>query len=176
MASRPGRQLPPWRMAHLLYNLANTVPGDPQLAALFCPTFRDSMHPSASPARLRLFLVAILIAALVSSHWQGLVHRIDHASRMLSGAEYGELSAMALVNSVASAASGDSAEAPLPLDQGAGHSCLAFDDATIGACLGTSPFVLLIPPHAPVMAAWLAFISYLAPFTAHFSSRAPPQS
>ena len=130
------------------------------------------MHPSASPARLRLFFVAILIAALVSSHWQGLVHRIDHASRMLSGAEYGELSASALV----AAAAGDSAEAPLPLDQGAGHSCLAFDDATIGACLGTSPFVILIPPHAPVMAAWLAFISYLAPFTAHFSSRAPPHS
>jgi hypothetical protein len=166
----------PWRTLKLLYNLANTVSGDAQYVAMFCPTFRDSMHSSTSPARLRLFLVAILIAALVSSHWHGLVHRIDHASRMLSGAEYGQLSTVAQAGVGAIVASGDSAVAPLPLDQAAGHSCLAFDDATIGACLGTSPFVIKVPLHAPVLAAWLAFISYLAPFTAHFSSRAPPQS
>jgi hypothetical protein len=53
---------------------------------------------------------------------------------------------------------------------------LAHDAATVGACLGTAPFVLDVPVHSPVLAAWIAFISYQAPFTAHFSSRGPPQS
>ena len=123
------------------------------------------------PARLHAFFLAILIAALLCSHWQGLAHRINHASRMLDGV--GTAAQVANALAVATPIAADDA-APQHLD--AGHSCLAFDAATIGACLGSSPFVIAVPPHAPLMALWLAFISYQAPFTAHFSSRAPPQS
>lgn len=128
------------------------------------PLFRSFAR---SQGRLHAVFVAILIAALLSSHWQGLAHRIGHASRMLAGAETVELAS-------ASAASTDAGMTPL--DQSAAHSCLAFDAATVGAFLCTSPFVFAMPRHAPVMALWLAFISRIAPFTAHFSTRAPPQS
>ena len=121
--------------------------------------------------RLHALLVAILIAALLSSHWQGLAHRIGHASRMLASAELVELSGKAATSAI-----DEMGGALLPEQQGAAHSCLAFDAATVGAFLCTAPFVVALPRHAPVMALWLAFISYLAPFTAHFSSRAPPQS
>lgn len=125
------------------------------------------MRLQLSSARLRSLLVAILIAALVSSHWQGLAHRIGHAARMMAGIEQSE----------DFLASSQQSAAPLSSDhQGAGHNCLAFDAATVGAFLCTAPFVINVPRHAPVMALWIAFISYLAPFTAHFSSRAPPQS
>ncbi|WP_426109739.1 hypothetical protein [Massilia sp. PWRC2] len=123
-----------------------------------------------SQGRLHAVFVAILIAALLSSHWQGLAHRIGHASRMLAGAETVETAALAGTP----AATTDAGSTPL--DQSAAHSCLAFDAATVGAFLCTSPFVFAMPRHAPVMALWLAFISRIAPFTAHFSSRAPPQS
>ena len=129
-----------------------------------------SFHLSA---RLRALLVAILIVAMVNSHWQGLAHRIGHASRVLNGADL-----IAQMSGVAALALDDEVSAPSTRydHPSANHSCLAFDAATVGACLGTSPFVIAVPPHAPVLAAWLAFISYQAPFTAHFSSRAPPQS
>lgn len=136
------------------------------------------MRVSTHPDHLRVLFVAILIAALVSSHWQGLAHRIGHASRMLGGAEAVELAEVALPALALAASASDADASPaLPLDtQGAGHSCLAFDAATIGAFLCTSPFVIDVPRNAPVMAQWIAFLSYLAPFTAHFSSRAPPAS
>jgi hypothetical protein len=128
------------------------------------------MRLQFSSSRLRSLLVAILIAALVSSYWQGLAHRIGHASRMMAGIDSVQMS---------EDAQPDSAETPSPLSsdhQGAGHNCLAFDAATVGAFMCTAPYVIDVPRHAPVMAVWIAFISYLAPFTAHFSSRAPPQS
>lgn len=129
----------------------------------------SSIHLSA---RLRTFLVAILIVAMMSSHWQGLAHRVSHASRMLGGADL-----VAQVAGTVIALDDEASATSSPLDHpSAGHSCLAFDAATVGAFLCTSPFVIDVPRYAPVMAVWLAFISYLAPFTAHFSSRAPPQS
>ena len=130
-----------------------------------------SFHLSA---RLRALLVAILIVAMVNSHWQGLAHRIGHASRVLGGADLiAQMRGAAAALAPDDEASGSSKRYD---HLGANHSCLAFDAATVGACLGSSPFVIAVPPHAPVLAVWLAFISYLAPFTAHFSSRAPPQS
>jgi len=112
------------------------------------------------PSPSRTLLLAILIAALQCAHWQGLAHRLGHASRVIGGSE---LSVPAGVDAAASAS----------IEQ-AGHSCLAFDAATVGAVLA-SPCVLIDPPRfAPVTAVWLAFISWLVPFTPHFSSRAPP--
>lgn len=131
----------------------------------------SSMPSLKSTARLHALFVAILIAALLSSHWQGLAHRIGHASRMLAGSETVELA-----RAPTAIADDDLTSALLPEQQGAGHACLAFDAATVGAFLCTAPFVIAVPQHAPVMALWLAFISWMAPFTAHFSSRAPPQS
>ena len=115
-----------------------------------------------SPAH-RALLLAILIAALLCSHWQGLAHRIGHASRMLGMAD------AALVVQAGTSALSDS-------EQGAGHSCLAFDAACVGAFLATTPFEFAARRDTAVMAAWIAFRSCLAPFTLHFSSRAPPRS
>ena len=118
---------------------------------------RASPH---SPAHRAVF-VAILIAALVCSHWQGLAHRIAHASRMLG------VPPAALVVQASSVDPSDS-------EQAVAHACLAFDAASVGVFLATTPFDLDVRRDAPVMAAWIAFISYLAPCTPHFSSRAPP--
>jgi hypothetical protein len=120
-------------------------------------------RPSPGVSPVRALLLSILIAALLCAHWQGLAHRIGHASRMLGGTE--QVKAQAAIS--ADAASGS-------LEQ-AGHSCLAFDAATVGAFLASTPFVV-DPARCPaVSAVWLAFISYLAPCTTHFSSRAPPR-
>ncbi|MFL6710546.1 MAG: hypothetical protein ACJ8HI_20270 [Massilia sp.] len=115
-----------------------------------------------SPAH-RALLLAILIAALLCAHWQGLAHRIGHASRMLGMAD------AALVVQAGASALPDT-------EQAAGHSCLAFDAACVGAFLATTPFQLAVRRNTAVTAAWIAFLSYLAPFTVHFSSRAPPRA
>lgn len=109
----------------------------------------------------RTLLVAILIVALLCSHWQGLTHRIAHASRALGGSD-----ATLVLQS--------SAKTAPDSEQAAGHSCLAFDAACVGAFLATSPFQLAARRHTAVLATWIAFISYLAPVRLHFSSRAPP--
>lgn len=157
------------RNGEVLYNLP-----------VFAVPVSFDMHASSRhSAHLRCFLVAILIAAMVCAHWQGLAHRIGHASRMITGVELVDVSSDLSANPMVVTQfviDDDTGQLVLPDHQGAGHSCLAFDAATIGACLGTAPFVIAVPRHAPVMALWLAFISYQAPFTAHFSSRAPPQS
>lgn len=142
------------------------------------------MHAaSRPPTRLRAFLVAILIAAMLCSHWQGLAHRIEHASRMFGGA--GLIAALqddaappqaSATAAAQPAAAVNALSAPLSEHQGAGHSCLAFDAATVGAFLCSAAFVVDLQRIAPPLPAWLAFISYLAPLTPHFSSRAPPQS
>jgi hypothetical protein len=137
------------------------------------------MHASRLPSsRLRALLVAILIAAMLCAHWQGLAHRIGHASRMMAVAELVDLAepAAGALAGGETTIDGETGLRVLADHQGAGHSCLAFDAATVGACLGTAPFVLDLPVHTPVLAAWIAFISYQTPFTAHFSSRGPPQS
>lgn len=132
------------------------------------------MHRFSLPSqRLRALFVAILIAALMSSYWQGLAHRIAHASRAYGGAA--AVLGVAASPPVAAPGAG-SAALPAPLDQDAGHSCLAFDAAAVGAALCGAALVIDPPRFAPVLAAWLAFQSYLAPFTPHFSSRAPPRA
>lgn len=120
---------------------------------------RDLRH---SPAHRAVF-VAILIAALVCSHWQGLAHRINHAARML-GVPPAALALQADAGDVSNS------------EQAVAHACLALDAASVAVFLATTPFKLDVRRDAPVMAAWIAFISYLAPCTPHFSSRAPPST
>jgi hypothetical protein len=132
--------------------------------------FSAIFHAARRPAdNRRRLLVALLIVAMLCSHWQGLVHRISHASRMLGGIETAQ---MLTVDGAAAASVVSTDQSP---DQnGAGHSCLAFDAATVGAALCGTPFTALLSAERPVLQAWIAFISYLAPLTPHFSSRAPP--
>ncbi len=112
------------------------------------------------PSLSRTLLLAILIAALQCAHWQGLAHRIGHATRVIGGLE---LSMPASVDAAAASS----------MEQ-AGHSCLAFDAAAAGAVLASACVLIDPPRYAPVTAVWLAFISWLVPFSPHFSSRAPP--
>lgn len=120
--------------------------------------------PVFSPTTSKRFLlVAILIAAMLCSHWQGLAHRIGHASRMLGVGDASQVL--------------QAGKSALPdTELGAGHSCLAFDAASVGAFLTTTPFELAACRNTAVIAAWTAFISYLAPTSVPFSSRAPPRS
>lgn len=105
----------------------------------------------------RFVLVCLLTLAMVFAHWQGLSHRIAHASQY-SGA----------ANSLADGT-------PAGSDQKAQqHSCLAYDAATVAPALHTPPCIAGILPGGRVLALWAAFDSWDAPFTPYFSSRAPP--
>ncbi|HEV2612952.1 MAG TPA: hypothetical protein VGU61_22020, partial [Noviherbaspirillum sp.] len=55
------------------------------------------------------------------------------------------------------------------------HDCPLFDAATLGASVQSPPFALVPMPGTHVLALWAAFISWQAPFSCHFSSRAPPR-
>ena len=114
----------------------------------------------ANPVRIRpsrAAFVALLIVALIFAHWQGLAHRIGHASQPYAGVD-------------------NVAPSQAPTHKNMSHSCLAFDAATVGAAICSQPFIVVIPSHAHVLALWIAFTSRHPPFTPHFSSRAPPLS
>ena len=114
----------------------------------------------ANPVRIRpsrAAFVALLIVALIFAHWQGLAHRIGHASQPYAGVD-------------------NVAPSQAPTHKKMSHSCLAFDAATVGAAICSQPFIVVIPSHAHVLALWIAFTSRHPPFTPHFSSRAPPLS
>lgn len=144
-------------------------------AIQLAPHRRDSARPA-----LRAGLVWCLVLALLCSHWQGLAHRIAHAARALPVSEAMAGSSAADNSAVDSSTvdrSADKRSAGAPADQpGAGHACLAFDAASVGAFLCGAPFVADLVRSHGVLAAWTAFISYLAPLARHFASRAPPAS
>lgn len=102
-------------------------------------------------------LVAILLTlALLCAQWTGLAHRIAHTDGKAAWATMS-----------------------LAADSDAGtdfnHSCSLLDAATLGSSLHTAPFVLAVLTNVRVLALWTAFASWRAPFTCHFSSRAPPR-
>lgn len=92
--------------------------------------------------------------ALLFAQWMGVQHRIAHAGPLHEHAH------------ASSAHTYD--------DRDADHSCAAFDAATIGDSVHMNPFVSPLITSAQVLALWAAFISWDAPLTAYFSSRAPP--
>jgi hypothetical protein len=103
---------------------------------------------------VRLFVVL----ALLFAQWAGVQHRIAHAGLLHEHAHAGASSAH------------------IDDDRDTGHSCAAFDAATVGDSIHISPFVSPLITSAQVLALWAAFISWDAPLTAYFSSRAPPRA
>lgn len=113
---------------------------------------------TARPAPPTRIVIAILAAvALLFAQWAGLNHRISHANPQQH------------ITHVASIVDIDG-------DKDAGHSCAAFDAATVGDSINTIPFVTPLITSAQVLALWAAFISWDAPLTTCFSSRAPPRA
>lgn len=102
-------------------------------------------------------MICILTMAMVFAHWQGLGHRIAHAAQFPNAAA-----------SLAVSAEGGLDQKAVP------HSCLAYDAATVAPALHTPACAVGVLPGGRVLALWAAFGSWDAPFTAYFSSRAPP--
>ncbi len=105
-------------------------------------------------------LAIALVLALLLAQWSGFNHRVMHGG----GQGSAEISAAAFADSAPAGESGNSAH----------HSCVAFDAAALGATIYCPPFVGPLLPNVHVLALWLAFASWSAPFSSHFLSRAPP--
>lgn len=129
----------------------------------FCTSPRSGTSSNqmfASLPRLRsarLVIVMMLTLAMVCAHWQGLAHRIAHASQHV---------AMAGDPGMHASSPSDTKAVP--------HSCLAYDAATVSPALHTPACTTAVLPAGRVLAQWAAFASWNAPFTPYFSSRAPP--
>lgn len=129
----------------------------------FCASPRSGTSSNqmfASLPRLRsarLVIVMMLTLAMVCAHWQGLAHRIAHASQHV-----------AMAGDQGKHASSPSDTKAVP------HSCLAYDAATVSPALHTPACTTAVLPAVRVLAQWAAFASWNAPFTPYFSSRAPP--
>jgi hypothetical protein len=54
------------------------------------------------------------------------------------------------------------------------HSCITFDAATLADTVGAAISIALLAPGTHMLAQWIDFISWDAPLTLHFLSRAPP--
>jgi hypothetical protein len=109
---------------------------------------------AARPASSRIVIALMLAVALLFAQWTGLKHRISHASL-----QYQQIHASSIDDTG---------------DNDAGHSCAAFDAATVGDTLHFLPFIIPLIRSAQVLALWAAFTSWDAPLTTCFSSRAPP--
>jgi hypothetical protein len=105
----------------------------------------------------RYVIVLMLTLTMVFAHWQGLAHRIAHASQHIAA--------------TADAANDGAGGADLKAAQ---HSCLAYDAATVSPALHTPACTSAAIPADRILAQWVAFESWNAPFTPYFSSRAPP--
>lgn len=105
----------------------------------------------------RYVIALLLTLTMVFAHWQGLAHRIAHATQYASAA-------------VDTAVNGSAASHQKTVP----HSCLAFDAATVAPAMDTPASTAAVLPAVRVLALWAAFDSWNAPFTPYFSSRAPP--
>lgn len=102
----------------------------------------------------RLAVAMLLAIALLCAQMSGLRHAIAHAG----------LPAAAMHD--ASHHEGGA---------GAEHSCQSVDAATLAAGIPVPCYLPALLPGSAVLALWLAFASWDAPFSLHFSSRAPPR-
>ncbi len=114
------------------------------------------MHPisHSKPRALAILLIVVLLVA----QWIGLAHRVVHGSQGPS---------IRTIGKTAAAFAGQ-------WDDRVHHSCAAFEAATIGAALASVCLAVPVVPNTHVLALWVAFASWQAPHTSHFSSRAPP--
>jgi len=104
------------------------------------------------PKPTPIVIATLLAMVLLCAQWMGLAHRIAHAGWQ------------------------QNPDVQIQSDRGgeSHHSCLAFDAATLADTIYTASFTTQPLPNAHVLALWIAFASWDAPFTAYFSSRAPP--
>ena len=119
---------------------------------------RTLQHPRATA------LAILLAVSLLCAQWIGLVHRVVHDGGLQTLSRTLYSSANATGKPGTSALWSDTFH----------HSCAAFDAATLGAAIDSPPFVVPVLPNLHVIASWIAFRSWEAPFRCHFSSRAPP--
>lgn len=105
----------------------------------------------------RFVIALVLTLAMVCAHWQGLVHRIAHAT------QYPTAAADYAANGLASSH-----------QKNISHDCLAYDAATVADVLHTPTCVTAVVIADRILARWIAFDSWSAPFAPYFSSRAPP--
>ena len=110
-----------------------------------------------TPAKHKTFAI-LLIAVFIAAQWVGLKHRIVHGQNA---------STIQTISASKSALIGN-------WDDKVPHSCAAFEAGTVGAALASPCFKVPIVPNLPIQAQWIAFASWQAPHTSHFSSRAPP--
>ncbi len=99
-------------------------------------------------------MATMLMIAMLFAQWTGLDHRIRHAALPYSVASFGQIDSD---------------------DNNAYHSCIALDAAALADSISPNPYLAPLLTGARVLALWAAFASWDAPFSIHFSSRAPPQ-
>jgi hypothetical protein len=123
------------------------------------------MTLSAITNRLRShradLLSALLIVSLLFVQWSGLTHAVAHAGNT------------AIV-------SADAAESSMPAGSGgfdhqkSASSCAALDAATLGVALPSPSFPTVLQSAVAKAITQAATTSWITPFRAHFSPRAPP--
>jgi len=108
-------------------------------------------------------MIVLLVLAVLFAQWMGMRHRIEHAG---------------WINDRPATSQQTALDPDVQIDKQTGqkshHSCLLFDDATLGNTIAIIPLTLPPPTCARELALWLAFTSWDAPLTRYFSSRAPP--
>ncbi|WP_211462495.1 hypothetical protein [Collimonas silvisoli] len=119
---------------------------------------RRLQHAASAPV-----LALVLICTILFAQWLGLTHSIVHAAW-----ENKQPTRLTHMTSVI--------ERVIEGGRKAHHSCAAFDDATLAAAIYSAPVTLPPVPGKHLLALWQAFASWDAPFTCHFSPRAPPRS
>jgi hypothetical protein len=119
------------------------------------------VHPLHVDNASRKLIAIVLMMALLCAQWAGQLHRIVHA-----GDSHGLSGTIASMQ----ADTGDNT------GHDSHHSCSLFDAATLASGIHSAPFDLPFTPDAKVLALWLAFLSWKAPFPCFFSSRAPPRA
>jgi hypothetical protein len=113
-------------------------------------------------------IVLLLTMVLLSAQWMGVKHRIVHA-RQASAQTPSSFLAPAM-SAVPAAPATPAAAGDIDLT----HSCLSFDAATMADAVHAPPFMPLLQASAHVLSLWAAFLSWDAPPSLCFSSRAPP--
>jgi hypothetical protein len=119
-----------------------------------------SLSPPILVTRARLQAILFLVVALLFAQSLGLLHRIAHGGLV--------------VPPTAQVAAGPNLLQLVASLTDANHSCAAFDAATLADNIHTAAIAVVALPNVHVLALWVAFASWTAPFTQHFLSRAPP--
>jgi hypothetical protein len=116
-------------------------------------------------------LAALLLLAMQAGQWTGLEHRIGHAG--LDPAALHQLAAH-LAGVADPAGLADPTQPDNQDNEGYAHSCQLFDAATLAIAIHSGFRSFHCQRAAQDWTSPWAMLSWQAPFTSHFSSRAPP--